>query len=189
METLTTADSARAEAATTPRPASRSLFDPTIMRSAALDSLRKLDPRVQARNPVMFVVLVGSVITTILFLRDLPSSTAAQNVFNGLISAFLWFTVLFANFAEAMAEGRGKAQAATLRKVRSDTMANRRNESGAVESVPASQLAVGDIVDVTAGETIPPTARSSTGSPPSTSRRSPVSPPRSSANPAGIGPR
>ena len=155
METLTTADSDREEAATTPRPASRSLFDPTIMRSAALESLRKLDPRVQARNPVMFVVLVGSVITTILFLRDLPSSTSAQNVFNGLISAFLWFTVLFANFAEAMAEGRGKAQAATLRKVRSDTMANRRNENGAVESVPASQLDVGDIVDVTAGETIP----------------------------------
>ncbi|WP_283611257.1 potassium-transporting ATPase subunit KdpB [Mycolicibacterium poriferae] len=155
METLTTTDSDREETATTPRPASRSLFDPTIMRSAALESLRKLDPRVQARNPVMFVVLVGSVITTILFLRDLPSSTSAQNVFNGLISAFLWFTVLFANFAEAMAEGRGKAQAATLRKVRSDTMANRRNENGAVESVPASQLDVGDIVDVTAGETIP----------------------------------
>ena len=155
MEALTTADAAREQPVTTPRPASRSLFDPAIVRRAAFDSLRKLDPRVQARNPVMFVVLVGSAVTTVLFVRDLPSSTAAQNVFNALIAGFLWFTVLFANFAEAMAEGRGKAQAATLRKVRSDTTANRRTEAGTVESVPASALDVGDIVEVTAGETIP----------------------------------
>ena len=77
----------------------------------------------QARNPVMFVVLVGSVLTTVLFFRDLGDSTADENVFAGLVAAFLWFTVLFANFAEAMAEGRGKAQAATLRKTRSETIA------------------------------------------------------------------
>ena len=75
------------------------------------------------RNPVMFVVEVGSVLTTILFFRDLGSSTANENVFAGLVSLWLWFTVLFANFAEAMAEGRGKAQAATLRKTRAETMA------------------------------------------------------------------
>ena len=75
----------------------------------------KLDPRVMARNPVMFVVELGSVLTTILFAR---SATADENVFAGLVAAWLWFTVLFANFAEAVAEGRGKAQAATLRKTR-----------------------------------------------------------------------
>jgi K+-transporting ATPase ATPase B chain len=94
---------------------SRSMFDPAIVRRAALDAVIKLDPRVQARNPVMFVVLVGSAWTTVLFVRDLPSATRADNVFVGLVAAFLWFTVLFAKFAEAMAEGRGKAQADTLR--------------------------------------------------------------------------
>ena len=104
----------------------KSLFDPAIVRGAVVDSFKKLNPRVQARNPVMFVVLVGSVLTTIIFFRDLGSSTANENVFAGLVAAFLWFTVLFANFAEAMAEGRGKAQAATLRKTRSETLARRR---------------------------------------------------------------
>ena len=83
----------------------RGLFDPAIVKSALVESVRKLHPRVQARNPVMFVVLVGSVLTTILFFRDLGDSTADENVFSGLVAAFLWFTVLFANFAEAMAEG------------------------------------------------------------------------------------
>ena len=78
----------------------------------------------------MFVVLVGSVLTTILFLRDLGDSTGEENLFAGLVAAWLWFTVLFANFAEAMAEGRGKAQAATLRKTRAETMANRRRPDG-----------------------------------------------------------
>src|SRR3954447_3048436 len=91
----------------------RSLFDPSIVKRASVDAIVKLDPRVQARNPVMFVVLVGSGWTTVLFLRDLPHASAADNVFAGLVAAFLWFTVLFANFAEAMAEGRGKAQAET----------------------------------------------------------------------------
>jgi K+-transporting ATPase ATPase B chain len=134
---------------------SRSLFDPAIVKGALVDSVRKLDPRVQARNPVMFVVLVGSVLTTILFLRDLGDSTATQNVFSGLVAAFLWFTVLFANFAEAMAEGRGKAQAATLRKTRSETVARRRRADGTIEEVPGSRLQLGDECVVAAGEVIP----------------------------------
>jgi potassium-transporting ATPase ATP-binding subunit len=133
----------------------RSLFDPAIVRRALGDSLRKLDPRIQARNPVMFVVLVGSVLTTILFLRDLTDSSSAQNVFAGLVALFLWFTVLFANFAEAMAEGRGKAQADTLRKTRTETMAHRRREDGSIEEVSATQLRVGDECIVSAGEVIP----------------------------------
>jgi potassium-transporting ATPase ATP-binding subunit len=133
----------------------RSLFDPAIVRTALVDSLRKLHPRTQARNPVMFVVLVGSVLTTILFFRDLDDSTAAENVFSGLVALFLWFTVLFANFAEAMAEGRGKAQADTLRRARAETMANRRLADGTLEPVPSSRLDVGDVVVVNAGEMIP----------------------------------
>jgi K+-transporting ATPase ATPase B chain len=133
----------------------RSFFDPAIVRGALVDSVRKLDPRVQARNPVMFVVLVGSVLTTILFARDVWSSTVAENVFGGLVALFLWFTVLFANFAEAMAEGRGKAQAATLRKTRADTVANRRGADGTVQPVPSSDLQVGDECVVSAGELIP----------------------------------
>ncbi|MDP9144566.1 MAG: potassium-transporting ATPase subunit KdpB, partial [Actinomycetota bacterium] len=137
------------------RNAKRPLFELAVVRPAILESLRKLNPRVQARNPVMFVVLVGSVFTTFLFLRDLGTSTAEGNLFAGLVAAWLWFTVLFANFAEAMAESRGKAQAETLRKTRSTTMANRRRADGTFEQVASSQLAVDDIVVVTAGEIIP----------------------------------
>jgi potassium-transporting ATPase ATP-binding subunit len=133
----------------------RSLLDPAIVRRALGDSVRKLDPRVQARNPVMFVVLVGSVVTTILFFCDLSDSNAAQNVFSGLVALFLWFTVLFASFAEAMAEGRGKAQADTLRKTRTETMARRRRRDESVEEVAATQLRVGDECVVSAGEIIP----------------------------------
>jgi K+-transporting ATPase ATPase B chain len=133
----------------------RPLFEGAIVRQASIDSLRKLDPRVQARNPVMFVVLVGAVLTTILFFRDLGDSTNAENVFAGLVAAWLWFTVLFANFAEAMAEGRGKAQAATLRKTRAETMANRRLPDGRIEHLPSSQLTIDDVVIVSAGEMIP----------------------------------
>ncbi len=133
----------------------RSLLDLAIVKGALVDSLRKLSPRHQAGNPVMFVVLVGSVLTTLLFVRDFGSATANDNVFTGLVALFLWFTVLFANFAEAMAEGRGKAQAATLRKARSDTLAHRRRADGIVEDVPSAHLAQGDIVVVSAGEMIP----------------------------------
>src|SRR5262245_46902977 len=104
-------------------PAARKLLDAAITKRAVKDSFVKLNPVTMIRNPVMFVVEVGSVLTTVLFFRDLGSSTASENVFAGLVSLWLWFTVLFANFAEAMAEGRGKAQAATLRRTRSETMA------------------------------------------------------------------
>src|SRR5437773_8861613 len=95
---------------------STSMFDPAILRRAVGDSFAKLNPRLMARNPVMFVVEAGSVLTTILAVRDTDG-------FAALIAAWLWFTVLFANFAEAVAEGRGKAQADALRKTRSETLA------------------------------------------------------------------
>ncbi|MET0488958.1 MAG: potassium-transporting ATPase subunit KdpB [Acidimicrobiales bacterium] len=133
----------------------KSLLDGAILRSAAVDSFRKLDPRYMARNPVMFVVLVGSVLTTILFFRDLGESSGDENLFAGLVAAWLWFTVLFANFAEAVAEGRGKAQADTLRKARTETTARRRTTDGATEEVASSLLQVDDLVEVSAGEMIP----------------------------------
>ncbi len=133
----------------------RPLFEPAIVRTAIVDSVRKLHPRVQARNPVMFVVLVGSALTTLLFLRDFGDASGQENLFAGSVAAWLWFTVLFANFAEAMAEGRGKAQAATLRKARAETMANRRTATGTIEQVPSSQLTVDDVVVVSAGEMVP----------------------------------
>ncbi len=135
--------------------AARSLFDRTIVKRAVLDSVIKLDPRTLANNPVMFIVEVGSVLTTILFFRDAGESTASENMFAGLVVAFLWFTVLFANFAEAMAEGRGKAQAATLRNTRSETVARVRRDNGDLDNVPSSALHVGDLCVVRAGEVIP----------------------------------
>ena len=108
-----------------------------------------------ARNPVMFVTELGAAFATILFLKDFGDASSKANVFAGSIAAWLWFTVLFANFAEAMAEGRGKAQAAALRKTRAETTARRRLAGGAIEEVPSSTLAVGDHVVVTAGEIIP----------------------------------
>jgi potassium-transporting ATPase ATP-binding subunit len=136
-------------------PAARKLFDPEITVQAIKDSFVKLNPVTMIRNPVMFVVEVGSVLTTIFFFRDLGSSTANENVFAGLVSLFLWFTVLFANFAEAMAEGRGKAQAATLRKTRAETMAHVRKADGSIVEVPSTQLQLGDLCVVSAGEVIP----------------------------------
>src|SRR5204862_1336304 len=115
----------------------------------------KLNPRQMARNPVMFIVEVGSVLTTILFFQKLPSATASTSVFTGLVSAWLWFTVLFANFAEAVAEGRGKAQADTLRKTRSETVARIRQPDGSVIERSSNELQIGDECVVTAGELIP----------------------------------
>ena len=126
-----------------------SLFDPAIMRRAAVDSVRKLDPRLMARNPVMFVVEVGSVLTTIIFIRDLVTGDDAQHLFAGLIAVWLWFTVLFANFAEAMAEGRGKAQADSLRKARKDVAAvvlDEARRDARRSQKPSSQLRAGDLV-------------------------------------------
>ena len=137
------------------RAGKRPLFEAAIVRQAIVDSFRKLDPRVQARNPVMFVVLVGSVFTTLIFLQDLSDARPEDNLFAGLVAAWLWFTVLFANFAEAMAEGRGKAQAAALRKTRAETIANRRRSDGSIEEVSSSGLTVNDVVVVSAGEMIP----------------------------------
>jgi K+-transporting ATPase ATPase B chain len=131
------------------------LVEPQILRRAIGDSFIKLNPRTLMRNPVMFVVGVGSVLTTILFFKDFGSSSTNENVFVGLVALFLWFTVLFANFAEAVAEGRGKAQADTLRKTRSETVARRRRPDCSVEEVPSTALDVGDECVVTAGEVIP----------------------------------
>jgi K+-transporting ATPase ATPase B chain len=133
---------------------SRSLWDPKIVRKALVDSLIKLSPRTMMRNPVMFVVEIGSVVTTVLLVRDALAGKPGFG-FNLQITLWLWFTVLFANFAEAMAEGRGKAQAETLRKARSETMAKRLLANGQTESVPGSKLRTGDLVVVTAGEVIP----------------------------------
>jgi len=137
----------------------RKLVEPEILRRAVGDSIIKLNPRTLMKNPVMFVVGIGSVLTTILFVKDLGSSSHDENVFAGLVALFLWFTVLFANFAEAVAEGRGKAQADTLRKTRAETVARRRVARGVedslLEEVPSTALDLGDEVVVTAGEVIP----------------------------------
>ncbi len=129
---------------------SKSLWDAKIIRRALVDALVKLDPRTMMKNPVMFVVEVGSVVTTLLLFREKHSFA-----FNLQITLWLWFTVLFANFAEAMAEGRGKAQADTLRKARSETEAKRLLPSGQTETVPSAKLRSGDVVLVTASELVP----------------------------------
>jgi K+-transporting ATPase ATPase B chain len=129
----------------------KAIWDARIVRAALWDSVRKLNPRAMMKNPVMFVVEVGSVVTTLLLLRAPHASFG----FNLQITVWLWFTVLFANFAEAMAEGRGKAQAETLRKARSETQANRLLPSGKSEVVASSKLRSGDQVVVVAGELIP----------------------------------
>jgi potassium-transporting ATPase ATP-binding subunit len=139
-------------------PQERPLFDGAIVRRALVDSLRKLDPRHQVRNPVMFVVEVGSLMTTGLFVQALVGKGEAPAGFIFAVSAWLWFTVIFANFAEAMAEGRGKAQADSLRKARKDIQAKRIAEvrHGAPTTlVSASQLRKGDLVLVDAGDYVP----------------------------------
>jgi K+-transporting ATPase ATPase B chain len=134
-------------------PRARPLFDPPIVKRAIGDSFVKLNPRTMMKNPVMFVVEVGALMTTILAVRDLASG-AAIGGFTFQITLWLWFTVLFANFAEAMAEGRGKAQADTLRKTKTETSA-RKIINGKTETVAAAMLRAGDVVMVEAGETIP----------------------------------
>ena len=135
---------------------SRPLFDPIIVRRALKDAFVKLDPRVQARNPVMFVVWVGSVVTTLIFVQDIFKHTPGwERSFVGQIALWLWFTVLFANFAEAIAEGRGKAQADELRKTRTTTLAKRVGKAGQIEEVPAPSLRKGDVVQCAVGDIIP----------------------------------
>jgi K+-transporting ATPase ATPase B chain len=128
----------------------KAVWEWKIVRGAIRDALLKLNPRKMMGNPVMFVVEIGSVITTVLLFKG---GTAFK--FNLQITLWLWFTVVFANFAEAMAEGRGKAQADTLRKARSETLASRILQDGQVEQIPSSKLRAGDMVLVTAGELVP----------------------------------
>ncbi len=136
------------------RPQARSLFDPEIIKRALGDSFAKLDPRIQARNPVMFVVEGGALVTLGFFARDLAVGNGAA-AFDFAISLWLWFTVLFANFAEAVAEGRGKAQAEFLRRTKSDTAAKRIMPDGTLATVSATELRAGDRVRVDVGELIP----------------------------------
>jgi K+-transporting ATPase ATPase B chain len=132
----------------------RPLFDPEIVGRAARQSFVKLNPVAVAKNPVMFVVEVGAAIATIFVIRDI--FIGAGNIGFGIqIALWLWFTVVFANFAEAMAEARGKAQADTLRKTKTDAMAKRILAAGKIETVPASKLRAGDMVKVEAGDLIP----------------------------------
>ncbi|HKU81423.1 MAG TPA: HAD-IC family P-type ATPase, partial [Candidatus Tumulicola sp.] len=135
------------------RPKAGSLLDRKIVVRAAGDSFKKLDPRWQARNPVMFVVEAGALVTSIFFVRDLVRHTGTAG-FDFAISAWLWFTVLFANFAEAVAEGRGKAQADYLRRTKSDATARRLCDDGREDVVPSASLRKGDRFAVEAGEIV-----------------------------------
>ena len=148
MRTSTSYDEAQ------PRP----LFEATIVKRATRDALRKLNPLHQLKNPVMFTVWVGSVLTTLLYVQALLGHGEARPGFILAIALWLWFTLLFANFAEAMAEGRGKAQADSLRRAKKDVIAKllRQGQRGtASESIEASRLRIGDVVLVEAGDTIP----------------------------------
>jgi K+-transporting ATPase ATPase B chain len=138
------------------RTSASTLTDPRILGPALIGAFRKLDPRLMIRNPVMFTVEVVAALTTVLFIRDLATGGSGLG-FSFQINLWLWFTVLFANFAEAVAEGRGKAQAATLRKAKTETVAKRLSDarSRAFETVPATGLRKDDIVLVEAGDLIP----------------------------------
>ena len=167
MKTTTRTDELEVKQWKTRRKGAISIWDPKIIRAAIPASFKKLDPRWQVKNPVMFVVEVGSVVTSVEFVRLLftaptpafPRATlTAETIFVLAVAIWLWFTVVFANFAEAMAEGRGKAQAETLRRARTTTMAKRlatRDRTGKVEEVAAPELRKGDLVLVEAGDVIP----------------------------------
>ncbi|ABE29731.1 K+-transporting ATPase, B subunit [Paraburkholderia xenovorans LB400] len=138
--------------------ATRSMFDPALVRPAIVDSFKKLTPRTQFRNPVMFCVYVGSILTTILWIAALGGQAEAPAGFILAVTLWLWFTVLFANFAEALAEGRSKAQAASLRSAKKDVMAKKLNEphpKSPIRILTASDLRKGDVVLVETGDVIP----------------------------------
>ncbi|HEY3598919.1 MAG TPA: potassium-transporting ATPase subunit KdpB [Paraburkholderia sp.] len=138
--------------------ATRSMFDPALLRPAIVDSFKKLTPRTQFRNPVMFCVYVGSILTTILWVAALVGQAEAPAGFILAVTLWLWFTVIFANFAEAIAEGRSKAQAASLRSAKKDVMAKKLNEphpKSPIRIMTASDLRKGDVVLVETGDTIP----------------------------------
>ncbi|MBX5480073.1 MAG: potassium-transporting ATPase subunit KdpB, partial [Pyrinomonas methylaliphatogenes] len=130
-------------------------WDARIVRRAAIEAFKKLDPRVMIKNPVMFVVEVGSVLLSVNLARDLLAASGERLAFEFQIVLWLWFTVLFANFAEAMAEGRGKAQADSLRRARTSLRARRLRDDGSIEEVAGPELRRGDVVIVSAGEFIP----------------------------------
>ncbi|ADM97540.1 potassium-transporting ATPase subunit KdpB [Dickeya dadantii] len=136
----------------------QTLFDSALLRNALVDSVKKLDPRVQWRNPVMFVVYIGSLLTAGIWLAIVSGQTAGSAGFTGAVSLWLWVTVLFANVAEALAEGRSKAQAETLKGVKKTSWANKLaapHHDAASQKVPADSLRKGDVVLVSAGEMIP----------------------------------
>ncbi|AIR68773.1 potassium-transporting ATPase subunit KdpB [Dickeya fangzhongdai] len=136
----------------------QTLFDSALLRNALVDSVKKLDPRIQWRNPVMFVVYIGSLLTAGIWLAIVSGQTAGSAGFTGAVSLWLWVTVLFANFAEALAEGRSKAQAETLKGVKKTSWANKLaapHHDAATQKVPADSLRKGDVVLVSAGEMIP----------------------------------
>ncbi|EIV2913191.1 potassium-transporting ATPase subunit KdpB [Serratia marcescens] len=136
----------------------RALFEPALVRTALIDAVKKLDPRVQWRNPVMFVVYIGSILTTAIWLAILAGQTDGAAAFTGSVALWLWFTVLFANFAEALAEGRSKAQAESLKGTKKTSWAKKLagpRRDGATEKVAAESLRKGDIVLVEAGDTVP----------------------------------
>jgi K+-transporting ATPase ATPase B chain len=141
-----------------PAPKPRGVLDPDLLRAALPHAFRKLDPRLLIRNPVMFVVEITAVLVTIIWAADVTGADRtvgpAGNGFQFQIAVWLWFTVLFATYAEAVAEARGRAQAATLRKTRSETIAHRRREDGTLEEVGSSELRRGDVIVVEEGETI-----------------------------------
>ena len=140
-------------------PKPRGVFDPDLLRAALPQSIRKLDPRSLIKNPVMFVVELTAVLVTLIAIANVTrldaTLTAGDLGFQVQIAAWLWFTVLFATYAEAVAEARGRAQAATLRRTRSETTAHRRRSDGGLEDVGSSELRSGDIVEVREGEMIP----------------------------------
>ena len=161
-------------------PKPRGVFDPALLRAALPKLVRKLDPRRLIRNPVMFVVEITAALVTLIAIGNVtglqPVTGPAGLGFQVQIAAWLWFTVLFATYAEAVAEARGRAQAASLRRTRSETMAHRRHNDGAVEDVGSSELRKGDVIVVREGETIRAMAMSSKASPTSTKPRSPGNP-------------
>ncbi len=136
----------------------RAIFEPALVRTALLDAMKKLDPRVQWRNPVMFVVYLGSWLTTLIWLAMLSGQTTGSATFTGSVALWLWFTVLFANFAEALAEGRSKAQAESLRGVKKTSWAKKLSAArvdAPQERVSADSLRKGDWVLIEAGDTVP----------------------------------
>src|SRR5277367_150748 len=163
MTTQTTEETNTKSPATVPDPAhmavsrerkKKSLWTGGIISGALRDSFIKLNPRTLMKNPVMFVVEIGAVITSYDLVRDSMLHLGGFG-FELQITLWLWFTVLFANFAEAMAEGRGKAQADTLRKARAETVARRLKQDGSTEEIAGSKLRAGDLVKVIAGEFVP----------------------------------